>query len=318
MPQSLVSLWLSYTSRIRSRGESPRRVRGCTASSASATPSWKCIAESQDSTVMSAQELAQGKPLCAETDADISDVLTLIEQHRFRRVPVVHHLRLVGMIGEADVAPQPLRKLHRSLRGALALSDPRVGTGTGRALCRVCDRYRTSTSTGHNRTPIPIGHIGLGTPAATGQPQPARAVQRLLHGRSWPVCWLEEGGVAEVTAAVSMEVTRCVSPPLFLDLSYRDLVRLGRPGLPLMWLQDRLAPVWAARPEVRLVDVLKRERPVVIAALPPSLAPSSDGRTGRRRVAAAPRCAAIHCSPAEGLSSAPQSRTRRRCSRSGC
>jgi CBS domain-containing protein len=64
----------------------------------------KCIAEGGDPTAMTAEELAQGKPLCVETDADIGDVLKLMEEHRIRRVPVIHDLRLVGMISEADVA----------------------------------------------------------------------------------------------------------------------------------------------------------------------------------------------------------------------
>jgi CBS domain-containing protein len=64
----------------------------------------KCIAEGGDPNAMTAEELAQGKPLCVETDADISDVLKLMEEHRIRRVPVIHDLRLVGMISEADVA----------------------------------------------------------------------------------------------------------------------------------------------------------------------------------------------------------------------
>jgi len=64
----------------------------------------KCIAEGGDPAAMTAEELAQGKPLCVETDADIGDVLKLMEEHRIRRVPVIHDLRLVGMISEADVA----------------------------------------------------------------------------------------------------------------------------------------------------------------------------------------------------------------------
>jgi CBS domain-containing protein len=64
----------------------------------------KCIAEGKDPSVMTAEELAQGKPLCVEADADVMDVLKLMEEHRIRRVPVISDLRLVGMISEADVA----------------------------------------------------------------------------------------------------------------------------------------------------------------------------------------------------------------------
>jgi CBS domain-containing protein len=64
----------------------------------------KCIAEGSDPSVVTAEELAQGKPLCVEADADVVDVLKLMEQYRIRRVPVVQERRLVGMISEADVA----------------------------------------------------------------------------------------------------------------------------------------------------------------------------------------------------------------------
>jgi CBS domain-containing protein len=53
---------------------------------------------------MTAEELSQGKPRCVDVDADVVDVLKLMEQYRIRRVPVVEDRRLVGMISEADVA----------------------------------------------------------------------------------------------------------------------------------------------------------------------------------------------------------------------
>jgi CBS domain-containing protein len=64
----------------------------------------KCIAEGKDPSVVTAEALGQGKPMCVDADADIADVLKLMEQHRIRRVPVISELRLVGMISEADVA----------------------------------------------------------------------------------------------------------------------------------------------------------------------------------------------------------------------
>jgi CBS domain-containing protein len=48
----------------------------------------KCGAEGMHPSVMTAEELAQGKPLCVEADADVMDVLKLMEEHRIRRVPV--------------------------------------------------------------------------------------------------------------------------------------------------------------------------------------------------------------------------------------
>ena len=52
----------------------------------------KCVAAGLDPATMTAEELAQGKPMCVESDADVVDVLKLMERYRIRRVPVVHDL----------------------------------------------------------------------------------------------------------------------------------------------------------------------------------------------------------------------------------
>ena len=66
----------------------------------------KCLAEGEDPTVMTAGELAQGRPLVIQDSDDQDQVLRVMEQHRVRRLPVIAHddHRLVGMISEADVA----------------------------------------------------------------------------------------------------------------------------------------------------------------------------------------------------------------------
>ncbi|EHR51229.1 CBS domain-containing protein [Saccharomonospora marina XMU15] len=66
----------------------------------------KCIAQGKDPNTMTAGQLAQGTPYYADTDADIEDVLTIMEEHQIRRLPVVEadNHRLVGMISEADIA----------------------------------------------------------------------------------------------------------------------------------------------------------------------------------------------------------------------
>lgn len=66
----------------------------------------KCVAEGRDPATCTAAELAQGKPYVVRDDADMGDVLHLMEDNRIRRVPVVSHddMSLVGMISEADVA----------------------------------------------------------------------------------------------------------------------------------------------------------------------------------------------------------------------
>jgi CBS domain-containing protein len=64
----------------------------------------KCLAEGRDPKTTTAGDLAQGKPVCAAADADVSDVLRLMEEHQIRRLPVIEEHRLVSMISEADLA----------------------------------------------------------------------------------------------------------------------------------------------------------------------------------------------------------------------
>ncbi|EWM19132.1 CBS domain-containing protein [Kutzneria sp. 744] len=64
----------------------------------------KCVAEGRDPNTMAAGELAQRKPCTVNADADVDDVLALMEEHRVRRLLVIENHRLVGMISEADLA----------------------------------------------------------------------------------------------------------------------------------------------------------------------------------------------------------------------
>lgn len=64
----------------------------------------KCLAEDKDPHTVTAGELAQGVPYLVRTDADVNDVLSVMEEHQVRRVPVLEEHRLVGMISEADLA----------------------------------------------------------------------------------------------------------------------------------------------------------------------------------------------------------------------
>ncbi|HUZ23524.1 MAG TPA: CBS domain-containing protein [Streptosporangiaceae bacterium] len=64
----------------------------------------KCIAQGGDPKTVTAGELAQGKPVTVDAQADVAEVLTAMENRRVRRVPVIESHRLVGMISEADLA----------------------------------------------------------------------------------------------------------------------------------------------------------------------------------------------------------------------
>lgn len=64
----------------------------------------KCVAGGRDPAVVSASELAQGKPVTVDSDTDVSEVLQAMEAHKIRRLPVIESHRLVGIISEADLA----------------------------------------------------------------------------------------------------------------------------------------------------------------------------------------------------------------------
>lgn len=64
----------------------------------------KCVAAGQDPSVMTAGDLAQRDIYRIDADADINDVITVMEEHQIRRLPVLNGERLVGMISESDIA----------------------------------------------------------------------------------------------------------------------------------------------------------------------------------------------------------------------
>ncbi|MBA2806869.1 CBS domain-containing protein [Streptomyces sp. KM273126] len=64
----------------------------------------KCLAKGKDPKAMHAGQLAQGKPITIDAEADTDQVLRAMEEHRIRRLPVIDNHRLVGMISEADLA----------------------------------------------------------------------------------------------------------------------------------------------------------------------------------------------------------------------
>lgn len=63
-----------------------------------------CLAAGADPAQVTAGQLAKGRPVCADVEADVQEVLDTMERHRIRRLPVLEGRRLVGMISEADIA----------------------------------------------------------------------------------------------------------------------------------------------------------------------------------------------------------------------
>lgn len=63
----------------------------------------KCIAQGGSCDEVLAADLAQGTVYWVSADADIDDALALMAEHQVKRLPVVDHHRLVGMISETDL-----------------------------------------------------------------------------------------------------------------------------------------------------------------------------------------------------------------------
>lgn len=64
----------------------------------------RCCAEGRDPARVTAGEFAAGTPHWVSADAEMTEVLTMMETHQIRRVPVIDRHRLVGIISEADLA----------------------------------------------------------------------------------------------------------------------------------------------------------------------------------------------------------------------
>ncbi|MFC5721289.1 CBS domain-containing protein [Streptomyces gamaensis] len=65
----------------------------------------KCVAEGRDASTCTAGDLCVGTPRWISANADADAVLSEMETHRIRRLPVIdENKRLVGMISEADLA----------------------------------------------------------------------------------------------------------------------------------------------------------------------------------------------------------------------
>ena len=81
----------------------------------------KCLAEDQDPAAMTAAQLAQGKPMCIQDNADVNEVLRVMEQYQIRRLPVIasQDHQLVGMISEADVVRNLPREQVAEFVGAV-------------------------------------------------------------------------------------------------------------------------------------------------------------------------------------------------------
>lgn len=62
------------------------------------------IAMGMDPESTPAGALAKGKPVTVRADDDVHVALQRMQEHQIRRIPVIDHHRLVGIVSQADVA----------------------------------------------------------------------------------------------------------------------------------------------------------------------------------------------------------------------
>jgi CBS domain-containing protein len=95
----------------------------------------KCIAAGHDPSTTTVGELAQGSVYNVDADASLADMLTVMEAHQVRRLPVVDGHRLVGIVSEADIAQH--LPAHAIADFVKAICAP--GTGTHPSLTSGAD-----------------------------------------------------------------------------------------------------------------------------------------------------------------------------------
>lgn len=64
----------------------------------------KAVAIGLDPEATNAGRLAGGRPVVVDADSEVEHALTLMQENRVRRLPVISHRRLVGIISQADIA----------------------------------------------------------------------------------------------------------------------------------------------------------------------------------------------------------------------
>jgi CBS domain-containing protein len=85
----------------------------------------KVLAQDKDPATTMAGELAQDRLACVRADAPIDHALSLMQEHKVRRLPVLdENKRLCGMITEADIATHMPRDKTGEVVGAIAAAQP--------------------------------------------------------------------------------------------------------------------------------------------------------------------------------------------------
>jgi CBS domain-containing protein len=85
----------------------------------------KVLARGMDPATTRAGSLAQGKPVTVAADAPIEDALSLMREHKIKRLPVLDaERRLCGIVTEADIATSLPRETTGELVGTIGAAPP--------------------------------------------------------------------------------------------------------------------------------------------------------------------------------------------------
>ena len=85
----------------------------------------KVLAQDKDPATTMAGELAQDRLTCVRADAPIDHALSLMQEHKVRRLPVLdENKRLCGMITEADIATHMPQEQTGEMVSAIAAAEP--------------------------------------------------------------------------------------------------------------------------------------------------------------------------------------------------
>jgi CBS domain-containing protein len=85
----------------------------------------KVLAQGMDPASTMAGDLAQERLVFTRADAPADDALSLMQEHKVRRLPVLdENRRLCGMITEADIATHMPQEKTGQMVGAIAAAQP--------------------------------------------------------------------------------------------------------------------------------------------------------------------------------------------------
>jgi CBS domain-containing protein len=85
----------------------------------------KVLAQGMDPAGTMAGDLAQERLIFTRADAPADDALSLMQEHKVRRLPVLdENRRLCGMITEADIATHMPQEKTGQMVGAIAAAQP--------------------------------------------------------------------------------------------------------------------------------------------------------------------------------------------------